>query len=59
MLCGEPGFVHAEGGGQEGRPVWDGEGGSGRRAVGEVAELGKRATPVEPLRANMAAIVAE
>ena len=40
MLCGEPGLVHAEGGGEEGSPVWDGEGGGGGRAAGEVAELG-------------------
>ena len=40
VLCGEPGFVHAEGGGEKGRPVWDGEGGSGGRATSEVAELG-------------------
>ena len=40
VLRGEPGFVHAEGGGEKGRPVWDGEGGSGGRATGEVAELG-------------------
>ena len=39
VLCEEPGFVHAEGDGQKGRPVWDGEGGCGRRASGEVAEL--------------------
>ena len=40
VLCGEPGLVHAEGGGEEGSPVWDGEGGGGGRAAGEVAELG-------------------
>ena len=32
VFCGQPGFVHAEGGGEEGRPVWDGGGGCGRRA---------------------------
>ena len=40
VLRGEPGLVHAEGGGEEGRPEWDGEGGGGGRAAGEVAELG-------------------
>ena len=39
VLSGEPGFVHAEGGGEEGRSVRDGEGGGGGSAVGEVAEL--------------------
>ena len=64
VLCGEPGLVHAEGGGEEGSPVWDGEGGGGGRAAGEVAELGaveseaKRAAPDQPRRVNMAAILA-
>ena len=40
VLCGEPCFVHAEGGGEKGRPVWHGDGGSGGRATSEVAELG-------------------
>ena len=40
VLCGEPGFVHAEGGGEKRCPVWDGEGGSGGRATSEVAEHG-------------------
>ena len=40
MLCGKPGLVHAEGGGEEGRWIRDGEGGGGGRAAGEVAELG-------------------
>ena len=40
VLPGEPGLVHAEGGGEEGHPVRDGEGGGGGRAAGEVAELG-------------------
>ena len=40
VLCGEPGLVQAEGGGEEGSPVWDGEGGGGGRAADEVAELG-------------------
>ena len=40
VLRGEPGFVHAEGGGEEGRPVRDGEGGSGGWTAGEVTELG-------------------
>ena len=39
-LCGEPGLVHVEGGGEEGSSVWDGEGRGGGRAAGEVAELG-------------------
>ena len=40
VLRGELGLVHAEGGGEEGRPVRDGEGGGGGRAAGEIAELG-------------------
>ena len=40
VLCGEPCFAHAEGGGEKGRPVWDGEGESGGRATSEVAQLG-------------------
>ena len=40
MLCGEQGLVHAEGGGEDGSPVRDREGGGGGRAAGEVAELG-------------------
>ena len=39
VLRGEPGFVHAEGGGEEGCPVRDGEGGSRGCTAGEVAEL--------------------
>ena len=31
VLSGESGFVHAEDGGVQGRPVWDGEGRAGRR----------------------------